>query len=48
MDGDKPQFNRGDVIAGKYEVEKTLGSGLIGTTYILCSAKAEKDDDGWL
>ena len=42
VDGDKPQFNRGDVIAGKYEVEKILGSGLIGTTYLVRNKKSRK------
>ena len=42
MDGDKPQFSRGDVIAGKYEVEKILGSGLIGTTYLVRNQKSRK------
>ena len=42
MDGDKPQFSRGDVIAGKYEVEKVLGSGLIGTTYLVRNQKSRK------
>jgi serine/threonine protein kinase len=42
VDGDKPQFSRGDVIAGKYEVEKVLGSGLIGTTYLVRNQKSRK------
>ncbi len=42
MDGRKPKFNRGDVIAGKYEVEKILGSGLIGTTYLVRNQKSRK------
>lgn len=42
MDGHKPRFGRGDVIAGKYEVEKILGSGLIGTTYLVRNQKSRK------
>jgi len=30
------------VIAGKYEVEKVLGSGLIGTTYLVQNSKSRK------
>jgi serine/threonine protein kinase len=35
-------FSRGDVIAGKYEVDKVLGSGLIGTTYLVRNQKSRK------
>ena len=42
MEGRKPRFNRGDVVAGKYEVEKVLGSGLIGTTYLVRNQKSRK------
>jgi len=42
VDGRKPKFSRGDVIAGKYEVEKVLGSGLVGTTYLVRNRKSRK------
>jgi len=42
VEGRKPRFNRGDVIAGKYEVEKLLGTGLMGATYLVRNLKSRK------
>lgn len=42
MEGRKPSYSRGHVIAGRYEVEKALGSGLIGTTYLVRNVKSRK------
>ena len=42
MEGRKPRFSRGDVIAGKYEVEKLLGTGLMGATYLVRNLKSRK------
>ena len=30
----KAQFSRGDVVSGKYEIEKVLVSGVLGDTYL--------------
>lgn len=42
MEGRKPRFSRGDVIAGRFEIEKTLGSGLVGTTHLVQNVKTRK------
>ena len=35
-------FSRGDVIAQKFEIEKELGSGMLGTTYLVRHISSEK------
>ena len=34
-DNPKARFSRGDVIGGRYEVEKELGSGMLGSSYLV-------------
>ena len=35
-------FNRGDIIAGKYEVTEVLGTGLLGATYLVRNTQTNK------
>lgn len=42
MAEDLRQFSRGDVISGRFEVEKLLGEGTLGATYLVRHIKSNK------
>ena len=37
-----PEFSRGNVIAGTYEIEQKLGAGLLGATYLAKHVKTRQ------